>query len=201
MTKLKKAEAKIEQVASIGKGILRTAHKAARLAKGAKNIVSRVKAAAGESKCANKKCSWTEKIKDVGERLIKGGHAAYGEKEKIQHMIRQGKELASGKELMKEEKKKKSSAPIKKKMKKEKPMKKEKKEQVPKAPAAPPAPKMEEKKAQVSNAPERSKLLEDIRKGKALKKVEAKSSKSSSESDVEKELKKQMAARRKFIRD
>jgi hypothetical protein len=199
MTKLKKAEAKIEQVASIGKGILRTAHKAARLAKGAKNIVSRVKAAAGESKCANKKCSWTEKIKDVGERLIKGGHAAYGEKEKIQHMIRQGKELVSGKELMKEEKKKKSSAPMKKKMKKEKPMKKEKK--APKAPVAPPVPKVEEKKAQVSNAPERSKLLEDIRKGKALKKVEAKSSKSSSESDLEKELKKQMAARRKFIRD
>jgi hypothetical protein len=196
MTKLKKAEAKIEQVASIGKGILRTAHKASRLAKGAKNIVSRVKAAAGESKCANKKCSWTEKIKDVGERLIKGGHAAYGEKEKIQHMIRQGKELVSGKELMKEEKKKKSSGPMKKKMKKEKPMKKEKE-----APKAPPAPKMEEKKAQVSNAPQRSALLEDIRKGKALKKVEPKSSKSSSESDMEKELKKQMAARRKFIRD
>jgi hypothetical protein len=169
------------------------------LAKGAKNIVSRVKAAAGESKCANKKCSWTEKIKDVGERLIKGGHAAYGEKEKIQHMIRQGKELASGKELMKEEKKKKSSAPMKKKMKKEKPMKKEK--EAPKAPPAPPAPKMEEKKAQVSNASQRSALLEDIRKGKALKKTESKSSKSSSESDIEKELKKRITQRRKFIRD
>jgi hypothetical protein len=163
-----------EDVASAiksGKKVLKTVTKAAQLAKGAKGIYSRAKEAAGKSKCENKQCSWKEKLEDFAERAIRGGKSVYGEREKIKSMVEEGKRLVSGESVKK-------SKPMK--------MKKSEKSVAPAAPVPPPAaPAVKAAKS----SPSRGLLMEEIKKGKDLRKTSMSKPKNQ-EKGIEKDLQK-----------
>lgn len=196
------------------KGYSQKAKKAMELGKRAKDVYKTVKSAAGESACANKKCSDKEKLMDFAERAIRGGKALYGQKETVRDIYESGKRLAkvssgrmSEKPSYQKEKPMVPSRSSKPSMPSSKPAYskpsappalKPKPSMVPKAPAAPKpsmvpkapaAPKPAMSKAPSSNAA----LLEQIRAGKALKKVEP--NKKSGGDSMEDTLRREMAKR------
>ena len=211
------------------KGYSQKAKKAIEIGKRAKDVYQSVRSAAGESACANKKCSDKEKLMDFAQRAIRGGKALYGQKETIRDIYESGKRLAkvssgrmSAKPSYQKEKpmvpsrSSKPSIPSKPKFNYSKPSStppmvpsgsskpsipsssKRKSSMVPAAPEpsmvprAPAAPKPAMAKAPSSNAA----LLEQIRAGKALKKVEPnKKSKPSGGDSVEETLRREMAKR------
>jgi hypothetical protein len=78
------------------KGYSQKAKKAIEIGKRAKDVYKTVKSAAGESACANKKCSKSEKLMDFAERAVRGGKALYGQKETVRDIYESGRQLVSG---------------------------------------------------------------------------------------------------------
>ena len=189
------------------KGYSSKAKKAIDIGKRAKGVYESVKSAAGESACANKKCTTKEKIMDYAQRAFKGGKAFVGQKENIRDIYESGKRLAkvsSGKmsekpQMMKKEKpmvperSSKPTIPMKKPayskpsgppVVKPKPSM-SKPSMVPKAPPAP---------AQKMSMPAmKGDLLSEIRAGKQLKKTVP--NQKSSSGDLQDLLRKKMAER------
>jgi hypothetical protein len=183
------------------KGYSQKAKKAIEIGKRAKDVYKTVKSAAGESACANKKCSDKEKLMDFTQRAIRGGKALYGQKETVRDIYESGKRLAKVSSGRMSEKpsyqKEKPMVPSR----SSKPSMPSSKPAYSKPSSTPPA--LKPKPSMVSGAPKPAMekapssnvaLLEQIRAGKALKKVEPNKKPSGGES-VADTLRREMAKR------
>lgn len=183
------------------KGYSQKAKKAIEIGKRAKDVYKTVKSAAGESTCANKKCSDKEKLMDFAQRAIRGGKALYGQKETVRDIYESGKRLAKVSSGRMSEKpsyqKEKPMVPSR----SSKPSMPSSKPAYSKPSSTPPA--LKPKPSMVSGAPKpamakapssNATLLEQIRAGKALKKVEPNKKPSGGES-VQDTLRRKIAER------
>jgi hypothetical protein len=84
---------KARKGAKKGEQLLKKGKKFVALAREGSEILKKAKEAAGPSRCDGKKCSWKEKLMDMGSRAIKGGKSLMEDKEKIKGLYEKGKKM------------------------------------------------------------------------------------------------------------